>query len=255
MEFADINVESVSIIIKKQEKDLFDFCNSGKEKDGFVLFDEGNILFFRENKDPVLLKKGTLVLLRKGDRYRFRCDTGCTYITAEFSFSPNSEDSLKNLPSHIPCPKELRERIAQIETLWQNRRWDRPTKSRILLLELYTELLRKTRTLPSHPGERIAERAKEYIHLHFKENFSIAQIAAACKISPSHLRSVFEQETGTTVMGFRNRLRIDTAKEMLTSGLFSIKETAAELGYCDIYHFSKSFKQATGIAPTGFKRR
>jgi len=55
-----------------------------------------------------------------------------------------------------------------------------------------------------------------------------------------------------TITDYRNDLRISAAKQMLQSGLFSVKETAMELGYCDVYYFSKCFTAETGITPARF---
>ena len=52
-----------------------------------------------------------------------------------------------------------------------------------------------------------------------------------------------------TITQYRDNLRINVAKELLESGHFSVTEISIELGYCDIYHFSKIFKQIVGISP------
>ena len=55
-------------------------------------------------------------------------------------------------------------------------------------------------------------------------------------------------------ISYRDNLRIIAAKEMLESGIFSATEIAAELGYCDIYHFSKVFKKYVGVSPTEYNK-
>ena len=39
---------------------------------------------------------------------------------------------------------------------------------------------------------------------------------------------------------------------VLGSGMFSVKETAAELGYCDVFYFSRCFTSAVGRSPARF---
>ena len=34
-----------------------------------------------------------------------------------------------------------------------------------------------------------------------------------------------------------------------------IKQIADELGFCDVFHFSKAFKQVVGLTPSDFRRR
>ena len=53
---------------------------------------------------------------------------------------------------------------------------------------------------------------------------------------------------------YRENLRVREAKNMLRSGLFSNMEIAEKLGYCDVYHFCKNFKLATGVSPGKYKK-
>ena len=75
-------------------------------------------------------------------------------------------------------------------------------------------------------------------------------VARYCSLSVSHLRSKFLKVTGLTIIGYRDKLRIDAAKELLQCGYFDIGEISTELGYCDVYHFSKAFKKYVGLSPT-----
>lgn len=250
---AEINVETIRIIVKKEEAEPFSFYNHGKKEDGFVLFTEGSPWFLRRDRDPVRLSPGTLVLLRRGDDYGFRCEPPCSYVTAAFSFSSDSEETLNTLPTVLRCPQDLQSKILETEKLWQQRQRDCLITCRIGILQLYVSLLRSTRPHAVSASARLAEAAKEYVRGHFKENFKTEDVAAFCQVSPSHLRAVFGRETGTSLLEYRNGLRTDAAREMLSSGLFSVKETAEELGFCDVYYFSKTFKQITGVSPGAFR--
>ena len=253
MEFEDINIDSIRIIAKKTEAEVFDFHNPNKAEDGFVLFTEGSIDFFYGDSPPVKLSTGDLVLLKKHDRYRFICKNGCTYVTAAYTFSRNSDITLNKLPKTVSCPKELQKKILDAESLWQSRTPNRAILCRIRLLEIFEQLLRHSPTASPKAAYRLTEKAKDFIHAHFKKSFTVSELAAYCNISPSRLREVFSSETGETITDFRDDLRINTAKEMLTSGFFTIKETALELGYCDVYFFSKKFKEKTGISPARYR--
>ena len=62
----------------------------------------------------------------------------------------------------------------------------------------------------------------------------------------------FKNSQGVSIMDYREKLRIRSAKDMLKSNAFRIKEIASALGYCDVYHFSKRFKSATGKTPANY---
>lgn len=250
----ELNIDDIRIIIRKKEPAGFAFATSGRQADGFVLFTDGNATLIREGEEAEFLGKGDLALFRKGDRYRFSAQKPCAYVTAAFTFSPGSREALERLFKGTKAPEEVRKKILEAEAVWQRHRWDRPIAARILLLEIYRDLLSRTREGGSS-SERIVAAAKDYLHVHYRENFSTAELAGSCGVSPSHLRAVFRKETGMSVTEFRNLLRIRQAKEMLSSGLFTVRETAEGLGYCDVYYFSKSFRQITGLPPARFRNR
>ena len=252
MESIDIAVESIRIVAFKREQDRFEFENKGKRGDGFVLFTEGVGSYFDGTGREYAVSAGTLVLLRDGARYRFSCGP-CAYVTAAFFFSPVSDPCLASLPPILSCPGFLREKILDLQSAWQAQRDDSRTVCRMGLMRLYLDLLRWERAQETpDAGGRLVSRATEYLHENFKRNFSAEEISAYCNVSPSHLRAVYVARTGQTLVSARNALRITAAKEMLGSGMFSVKETASELGYCDVFYFSRCFTSAVGRSPARF---
>ncbi|MBQ8232699.1 MAG: helix-turn-helix domain-containing protein [Lachnospiraceae bacterium] len=47
-----------------------------------------------------------------------------------------------------------------------------------------------------------------------------------------------------------NNLKISRAKELLSSGMYTVTQAAEMSGYTDVSHFSREFKKATGAAPS-----
>ena len=251
----DLNIDTIYTVIYKEELPYFRFDNPGRDWDGFVLFTDGAARFTLAGQESRLCEKGTLLLLRKGDCYSLFSPDGCAYITSAFDFSPPHTQSLSLLPAMIPCPDSLYAGIVEMAKKWQLQLWDSRLRCRIGILELYTELLRRCRHSRGRTANTLMDAATDYIHRNFRKNFSARQIAEYCSVSPSYLRTRFRESTGQTITAYREELRINAAKQMLQSGLFSVKETALELGYCDVYYFSKCFSAATGVTPARFSGR
>ena len=54
-------------------------------------------------------------------------------------------------------------------------------------------------------------------------------------------------------MQFRQKHRMERAKQLLLSDeCYTVGEVASELGFLDIYHFSKTFKKFCGVSPNKF---
>lgn len=86
-------------------------------------------------------------------------------------------------------------------------------------------------------------------------DLSITEIAETCGVSECYFRRLFREYSGESPMEFRQRHRIERAKQLLLSDEhYTIGEIAAELHFLDIYHFSKTFKKYCGVSPNYFLR-
>lgn len=91
--------------------------------------------------------------------------------------------------------------------------------------------------------------------LEHNSDLSIAQIATKCGVSECYFRRLFQEYSGESPISFRQRHRIERAKQLLLSEEhFTVSEIAQELGFSDVYHFSKAFKKHCGISPSHFVR-
>lgn len=80
-------------------------------------------------------------------------------------------------------------------------------------------------------------------------------LAEQADLSESRFRFLFREMTGHSVTRYQNRLRILAAKDLLSSGLYAVGEVADELGFRDVYYFSRLFKRFTGLPPSAFRTR
>jgi len=80
--------------------------------------------------------------------------------------------------------------------------------------------------------------------------------AIASKLSMSYrsFRLRFTDMANATPGKYRNYRLMDQASEMLATGNMPFKQIASELGFCDEFHFSKRFKQITGMGPKAFQK-
>jgi AraC-like DNA-binding protein len=78
---------------------------------------------------------------------------------------------------------------------------------------------------------------------------SVAEIAAAAGLSPSHFSEQFKRANGLTPYQWLTRMRIDQAKEMLRSRRLSLQAIADRCGFTDHSHFTKVFSRETGLTP------
>lgn len=84
---------------------------------------------------------------------------------------------------------------------------------------------------------------------------SIDEIAKICGVSEGYFRKLFREYSGDNPIDFRQKHRIEKAKQMLLLDTFTIGEISQELHFSDIYHFSKTFKKFVGVSPKNFLKQ
>ncbi|WP_121811108.1 AraC family transcriptional regulator [Mucilaginibacter kameinonensis] len=89
----------------------------------------------------------------------------------------------------------------------------------------------------------------------FREYKMVADYAEKLSVTPNYLNEVVKKLTGQPA-GYHIRQRIAVeAKRQAIHPDNCMKKIAYELGFCDMAHFSKFFKNATGVSFSDFKKR
>jgi two-component system, response regulator YesN len=102
-------------------------------------------------------------------------------------------------------------------------------------------------------NEEISEQICDYIRHHPNEDLSQERIGEMFKISSSHLRKIFKEETGQTLKDFILYVRIEQAKELLKNTDMKVADIAINVGYLSSQSFVRVFRQVTGMTPGEFR--
>lgn len=95
---------------------------------------------------------------------------------------------------------------------------------------------------------RAARMAASVIAERPADALSMAGLAQACGVSPTHLPRIFRQTLGLTPLAYQNQLRVELAKRLLASGT-PIAQTAAQAGFADQSHLNRVFRRYAGATP------
>lgn len=141
---------------------------------------------------------------------------------------------------------------------------DRPYKDTLIdlgITELVVRLLRtEARTLLfAHSAETATANglaaAIEYVKQHLHRRITIDEVADAACMSTSSLYRYFRNEMGCTPLQFITTCRIRHAKTMLRAPDRSVTEVAYDLGFSDVSHFIRTFRDAEGCTPGTYQQR
>lgn len=92
-----------------------------------------------------------------------------------------------------------------------------------------------------------------YIHHHYMQPLTLAQLAEKSGFRPKYFAKLFQRCTGYSPLNYLIQVRMDIAHDMLASGFYTVREVADHVGYSDPYYFSRLFKSRKGISPSAFK--
>jgi len=104
----------------------------------------------------------------------------------------------------------------------------------------------------SHIFEKIKQ-AKALLEQDLRELPLMENIAEELQMSRAQFFRVFRKHTGLTPYQYHLELKLNRARQMLCDSEFSVEQIARILGFKNVCHFSKLFKNKVGMAPTPWR--
>lgn len=223
------------------------------------------LLWFKNCRAKITDINGEVLIVEK-NQVAFM-SKGIEYTVEFFDTAPNQDDSivfhfqLKNMdneeitPTFSPqiCIKNVDTTMAYlIESAAEE------FNKNIVCIPIITSVIYQMLGLAcQRQRKRVVSHKFKYIQegIELMENNSdktLNEIAQICGVSEGHFRKLFREYSGENPIEFRQKHRIEKAKQLLLLDTHSIGEIAEELNFSDIYHFSKTFKKITGLSPQNY---
>ncbi len=117
---------------------------------------------------------------------------------------------------------------------------------------LLISVLRDQTEIPE--SERFLGQIIPYIDRHYDRRITLEDLADRVHISKSYLTRRFRQYTGTTVVTYINRRRVEAAKVLLVETYDNTAEIACRVGFESPKYFYRVFKSEVGISPAAFRK-
>lgn len=142
-------------------------------------------------------------------------------------------------------------------------RW-RLTAAVLNLLALYVEKSRAANGalglssdetgLPERENKTIIKLTK-YIKDNIDRQITNGELAEIACMQENYFIRYFKKQTGMTPHRFITKLKIDTALGLLENTDISVGKAMEKVGYYDMSHFSRTFKQFRGIPPVEYIKK
>ncbi|GIH76450.1 AraC family transcriptional regulator [Planobispora longispora] len=129
------------------------------------------------------------------------------------------------------------------------------------LLRLLAVALEQVAPGPTPAGERasrddrtLVTRAREAIAADHPAAGGLFPLAELLDVSPYRLSRAFSRELGVSLTRYRNRVRVGRALDRLEAGETSLGLLAADLGFADHAHLTRTVRDQLGRTPTALRR-
>jgi len=220
---------------------------------GIVFHDSGVRQYTFDETNTITVLENDILYLPKGSNYTVesREPGGCYAINFQLFGDVLFEPFKFKAKNH----KSFTGLFQNAEQVWRKKESGFEMKCKSLLYNILFDLRKEYEIgyIPSTQSNLLRP-AIDYINTEYtNDNIDISHLAALCNMSESYFRRIFLKCFGVSPVKHINNLKIERAKELILSGLYSISDAAAASGFHDEAYFSRKFKETTGISPSKYK--
>lgn len=98
-------------------------------------------------------------------------------------------------------------------------------------------------------------RTKDYIFNHLHDTIQVTDIAEELQINADYLSHVFSSSENMTIREYIRREKIRRGENLLKYSDYGIRDIAFYLGFCSQSHFTRVFRQETGMSPDAYRKK
>ncbi len=104
-------------------------------------------------------------------------------------------------------------------------------------------------------GSFVVNNAVKYMEEHYIEKITLSDLADKMYVSQWHLSKLLNKHTKKSFSELLNEIRIKEAKVLLRNPALRIGDVADMVGFLDIAHFSRVFKQYAGMSANAYRNK
>ena len=222
------------------------YIAKGKEHfflDREIIAEEGSFIFFKpfEKQEHIYLENKT------GEFYYIHFNA-----TKDFDLFGFKSSFVYTATPAVKIRDMFEEIISELQT-------KQPAYERICVSKLFNiiALLYRETEKESAPQSRYFDRISfviQKMNKDYQKNDTLDSYAKMCNMSKFHFLRVFKDITGASPLEYRNKIRLDHAKELLEDTTIPINEIANTVGYSSGTYFCDAFKAQNGVSPSIYRK-
>lgn len=119
----------------------------------------------------------------------------------------------------------------------------------------FSEYLWKNRQQAlSQKEQNIVMEVNQYMEKNISSPFSLEELSKHVSYSSVYLCRVFKKATGYTLNQYFNKMKINKARQYLSTTNYNLSMISDLVGFSSASHFCKNFKKETGVSPSEYTK-
>lgn len=235
---------------------------TGRKKNGLLYIWSGEAEFQEHSGQTLTAQSGQLIFIPKSCCYKMQYTApNTTFVLINLDiFDKYGEDFLLSKAITLLATDDASHRIAGIMAKLELCGATQSLSALFRRKELVYKLLGAVYEIGSMPSIKPQKYQQIFagvllLEQSYLENLPVSRFAEASGISVSLFRSLFGKQYGMSPIQYRNRLRIDRARTILSEGGCTVSEVAYACGFENIGYFCRCYKKITGETPLETKLR
>lgn len=94
-----------------------------------------------------------------------------------------------------------------------------------------------------------------YLYSNYPNKVTINDLMNIFHINRTSLMEKFSKSTGSTIMNYLTKIRINVAAMVLRDTTIPVSEVMERVGFNDMSHFGRMFKKYLGCSPTEYRQK
>ncbi len=218
---------------------------------GICFAKTGKMIYYHGGKEYVS-DRNHVLLLPKGATYTQSCTEAGDFPLIQYQALEGTAPSefisieISDLDSYLV-------EFNKLEKLWLLKPKNGHLSALRTIYEILNRLYKNELASAADKGSNIIRPAVKFLEDNFTSpNLSNSLLAEKAAVSEVYFRKVFKNQYGASPKQYIQQLRIRYAENLLCNEYISITAVAELCGFSSVYHFSRSFKQATGYTPSEY---
>ena len=129
-----------------------------------------------------------------------------------------------------------------------------PEAMKEAVLNWLNELVTKIRTSREFRNVNLIDKAVRYMEDNYQKEIGLEDVAKQVYLSTCYFSRLFKQVKGWSFTEYLTHVRMEEARNLLTTTSYSVAEIAMRVGFRDARYFSQVFKKHSGKTPGSYRR-